>query len=123
VKKILSLAKHHNINVKDESHLLWILKEWSETPLPPEWNRMLDGKSGEVVYTNEITGEIQEEDPSSVYFLTLIAKERERLSPLSLSSPAPQHAVLELVSGVNGKTYYYDFIAEQLNKTKQPPTS
>jgi len=72
---LLAACKAFSVDPQKEPHLLWILREYCCTPLPPTWSRAINDK-GDHGYVNDVTGEGGSEHPAKDYFLGLIERGR-----------------------------------------------
>ncbi|OQR91167.1 hypothetical protein ACHHYP_04922 [Achlya hypogyna] len=122
---LINMAKYYGVNLTEAPHLLPIIKQAVETPLPPNWVEVEDPAdededradvppfAGAPLYMNELSGVVQREHPADAYF-------RGQIQTLRTTYDGPRYdhdAWLEFRS--DGGTFYYNF-ATNVEQTTYP---
>jgi len=89
---ILTAATDFSINLTHELHLTWILREYIQNPLPPNYSRATNDE-GEMGYINMLTGEGSTEHPAREYFERVIASERRKFERAREEGDNPTNSV------------------------------
>ncbi|GMH57998.1 hypothetical protein TrST_g7729 [Triparma strigata] len=139
-------AEQFDIDLHDEPYLVWIMREFCLTPLPPNYSKAIN-ELGEEGFVNDATGQGSTTHPALPFFSTLVKKEREkqaamappalgqsgRTSPSSSpgrTSPIPQGAIqlgdndkyrhewMEFTSD-RGR-YYHNFATDKMTTKLNP---
>jgi len=82
---ISTAALFFGVDLQKEQHLMWILREFTCVPLPPNYSQAYNKETKQNGYINNITGIGATEHPAKSYFAGLIAQERENHKTYQMS--------------------------------------
>mmetsp|Transcript_2518 Transcript_2518/g.5030 ORF Transcript_2518/g.5030 Transcript_2518/m.5030 type:complete len:426 (+) Transcript_2518:79-1356(+) len=77
---VKEMAEYQGIDVRKETHLLWIAKLAVLETMPEGWEEHVD-PSGRTLYRNHEQGYSTEEHPADTYFKALLERERAKRHP------------------------------------------
>ena len=78
------VAEYLDINVENESHLMWIAQDFIDTPLPDGWLEAAD-ENGTSYYYNLLTGESSWAHPYFEMFANEVIKQRRAYDCMSIA--------------------------------------
>lgn len=80
--QVLDLAALWSIDTETEPHLVWVVLQALQTPLPPGWQVLRPLGSQQPLFRHAETKEERDDHPGTAYFFEVIQHERQQLEQL-----------------------------------------
>jgi hypothetical protein len=113
---MLAMAAYYNVDPITEPHLLWIVRQALDTPIPPDWEAYYDAEEGHVCYRSVLENRETRllKHPADHYFKGLIGRER---ACTVAGAAAIDGAWMEFFSD-EGNSYYFSFSSNTISNSK-----